>query len=109
MVVNRISKMGARGGGGGRGGRGGGGAGAPTEGQVKAARVQYQKAKAAYDTASKALNNAVSQMRPGGPKVDYQKVQNNFIKASNRLDKAHAKWSQLKQAKKIADITKGNA
>lgn len=27
MVVNRISKMGARGGGGGRGGRGGGGAG----------------------------------------------------------------------------------
>lgn len=109
MVVNRISKMGARGGGGGRGGRGGGGAGAPTEGQVKAARVQYQKAKAAYDTASKALNNAVSQMRPGGPKIDYQKVQNNFTKASNRLDKAHAKWSNLKQAKKIADITKGNA
>ena len=101
--------MGARGGGGGRGGRGGGGAGAPTAGQVNAARVQYQKAKAAYDTAAKSLNDAVSQMRPGGPKVNYQKVQNNFTKASNRLDKAHAKWTQLKQAKKIADMTKGNS
>ena len=47
-------------------------------------------------------------MRPGGPKVDIQKVQAKFHKASNRLDKAHSKWSKLKTAKKIADYKAAN-
>ena len=106
MVVNRFKTMGARGGGGGR--AGGGGAGAPTAGQIKAAHEQYKKAKAGYDAAAQALNNAVKDMRPGGPKVDIQKVQAKFHKASNRLDKAHSKWSKLKTAKKIADYKAAN-
>ena len=107
MVVNRIAIMGNRAGGGARGGAGGG-ARAPTAGQIKAAHEQYKKAKAGYDAAAQALNNAVKDMRPGGPKVDIQKVQAKFHKASNRLDKAHSKWSKLKTAKKIADYKAAN-
>ena len=95
--------MGARSGGGGTGyGRSGG---APTAGQVKAAHQQYQKAKASYDKAAKALNDYAAGITPGGgsPKGDYQKISQKFLKASNKLDKAHDKWTKLKQAKKIVD------
>ena len=53
MVVNRISKMGARGGGGGRGGRGGGGAG------LEAAQSAFQSARVQYKTTQKALSKAL--------------------------------------------------
>ena len=92
--------MGGRAGGGARGG----GGGTVTAAQVKAAHQQYKAAKAGYDAAAKALNDAVAQMVPGGPKIDYQKVQNKFHKASDRLDKAHSKWSKLKQQKHFQDI-----
>lgn len=97
--------MGARSGGGGGAGLGGGRGSAPTTAQVKAAHQQYQKAKASYDKAAKALNDFASGITPGGgsPKGDYQKISQKFLKASNKLDKAHDKWTKLKQAKKIAD------
>ena len=97
--------MGARSGGGGTG-FGGGRGSAPTTAQVKAAHQQYQKAKAAYDKAAQALNAYAGSLTPNGPKPkgDYQTISNKFLKASNKLDKAHDKWTKLKQAKKFADI-----
>ena len=100
--------MGGRAGGGARGG----GGGTVTAAQVKAAHQQYKAAKASYDKAAAALNYAANTaLVPGGNgfKGDFQKVSAKFHKASDRLDKAHAKWSKLKQQKKFQDIRGGNA
>ena len=96
--------MGARSGGAG-GYRMGSGA-TPTASQLKAAHASYKSAQASYNKAAKALNDYVSGMTPNGPKPkgDYQSLSNKFLKASNKLDAAHDKWSKMKQIKKFNDI-----
>ena len=78
----------------------------PTASQLKAAHASYKSAQASYNKAAKALNDYVSGMTPNGPKPkgDYQSLSNKFLKASNKLDAAHDKWSKMKQIKKFNDI-----
>ena len=96
--------MGARSGGAG-GYRMGSGA-TPTASQLKAAKASYTSAKESYNKAAQALEKYVSGMTPGGPKPkgNYQTLSNKFLKASNKLDAAHSKWSKMKQIKKFNDI-----
>ena len=96
--------MGARSGGAG-GYRMGSGA-TPTASQLKAAKASYTSAKESYNKAAKALNDYVAGVTPNGPKPkgNYQSLSNKFLKASNKLDAAHSKWSKMKQIKKFNDI-----
>ena len=96
--------MGARAGSGG-GYRMGSGA-TPTAAQLKAAHASYKSAKAQYDKAAQALNAYASSLTPNGPKPkgNYQQISAKFHKAADKMDKAHYKWSKMKQIKKINDI-----
>ena len=72
-------------------------------GQIKTAQGQYQKAKAAYDAASKAINSPTYGYGKG-----WEKTQAKFQKASDRYEKSKAKLTKLKNAKKIADYNAKN-
>ena len=77
--------------------------------KIKAAHESYKKAQAEYNAAGQALNNYAKGITPGGkPQGDYQKISARFKKASDRYDRAHRKWSKLKQQKTIADYKAGN-
>ena len=95
MVVNRISKMGARGGGGGRGGRGGGGAGRGgqiitrlSSGAGKNAVKEYlslydEKKKAIYSDNKgevERINKAMDALRPKMTTDQLYKVMNGLAK-----------------------------